>query len=107
MSIRTLTAALMRHPQATVYVDQLSAKASPSDLADLYERSMSHGDYESHCMALAIEWHMRNTATYDFGNPEVLEALRRIERLLSSCVGRHRRILRQGLRARLAEEAQA
>ena len=74
----------------------LLSAARPLTLASAYEKLINHGDYQSHCRALAIEFELRNRAIILFHVSEVLEALNRLETALKSRKRKHNKILAAG-----------
>lgn len=85
---------LMAHPIASETAAAIPGDADVTDLAELYCKLIAHGDYASHCRALAIEWHLRTAAQIAFHKPEVLRACHAMEAALESRQQAHNRILR-------------
>lgn len=91
--------ALIKHPAAGKAAMAIPNTADPAALADLYARLITYGDYQSHCRALGLEWHLRTAAQVAFHRQDVLAALQAMETALDGRKAAHRRILRQGRRA--------
>lgn len=86
---------LMLHPIAAAFTADIPGNADVVALADTYARLVTHGDYQSHCQALGIEWHLRTAAQVAFHDPAVLGALNTMESALEGRKRAHMRILRQ------------
>jgi len=84
---------VMLHDVAKATYSSIGAGADLDALADLFERLITHADYDSAARSLGIECHVRQIATMHFHKPEVNRALSRIERALDAkaCSRDHRR----------------
>ena len=88
---------LMQHKQAGAFYTAIDATANPETLADDYRRFIAHGDYVSHCYALAIECHMRQLAQIGFARADIRQALGDVEAALDARpAAAHRKILKNG-----------
>ena len=94
-SLERLTAKMMQHPTTQVMVAMVE-HAQPKTLANVYGKLITHGDYQSHCRALAIEFELRNRAVVYFHHRRVLEALSEMESALNERKRAHNAILAAG-----------
>ena len=84
---------LMLHPMAAEMTAAIPGNADVTALADTYSKLISHGDYQSHCQALAIEFHIRTAAQVGFSDTKILQAVSTLEAALKTRQRAHRRIL--------------
>jgi hypothetical protein len=79
-----LTGKLMINPIAADYYRRLPSSANIETLADKYAQMVAYSDANSEAFCLAIEAHIRHTATVHFHKPEVLQALNTIEKAIKA-----------------------
>ena len=87
---------LMLHPAAAKFTAAIPSNADCLALGETYARLIAHGDYESHCHALAIEYYLRTAAQVAFNNDSVLRGLSLMENARKARIRAHNAILRKG-----------